>query len=128
MMILESDVTLHWPSQVVHQMAYQISVQPHFDVRSCRLDFERIPLAQRPRCERGRWCELIDRTCRVQRTSFRIRVGVQCPVIDLDFVALVYCQLPVFGRLLLSENRQATKHTWLIECIDRPSLHPHSKA
>jgi len=86
MMILESNVTFQWSSQVIRQMAYEISVQSHFDVRSGCLDFESVPFSER--FDASVWLVQADRphlSCAADFPSYSC--WGQIPIIDLDFVA-----------------------------------------
>ena len=111
MMILQSNVTLQGSSKIVRKVADKTSVQSHFYVRSCRLDFKGVPFAQRFRGQlRGRR-KLIHRTRHVKWASRRIRVGIKPAVIDLDFVALVDRKFPILRGVLISQYRKTEKHT-----------------
>ncbi len=122
MVVLQTDVTLQRPSQVAGQAAYRLSVQPHLDIWADGFDLECVPLAERFRRELNGRRQLIDGAGDVERTSSGVCVGVKSSVVNLDFVALVDCEFPILSRVLISQRREAQKHTGVVEWIDGPPL------
>ncbi len=49
MMTLQSNVSLQWPSLVVGQVANELTIQSHFNVRSGGFNFKSVPFTERLR-------------------------------------------------------------------------------
>src|SRR4051812_47596430 len=106
-MILQPDKALR-RAVGIHEFTDLLPVEHHSNGTSLSRDLIGVPLAQRLGGQVGRRCKLVDRPGEMERIakSVRVYVRVLTGIVDLNFVTLVYCDLPVICRIGIAESRE----------------------
>src|SRR5258708_38094025 len=117
-MILKSDVALERPTLSSGELAHLHAIQLHRDLGADCIDLETIPLPERFRVEHRCWREKIDSACHMKGIAGGIGCRIISPIIDLNLVALIDCQFPVVGWIIVAEHWEANEYAGIVGSID----------